>query len=212
MNPTVYPDASPDTADTTDFDSGFEDGPNFRFFREKRVRVLDETEISFRASQRDLDEEIGVPDNWEHKEAEVKAYIDDLNVIEKVRHVGGISTFSVNKPTVHAHAVQSENYFGAISTRAAELDMRVNAAKTQVLCISSTLNSRVDSYLNTPDQRISSSDTLKILGFWFGIAPGVGLHVEKTLEKVRKRLWLLRHLKRSGMSTNDLIFIYELTV
>ena len=41
---------------------------------------------------------------------------------------------------------------------------------------------------------------------------GVSLHVEKTLEKVRKRLWLLRHLKRSGMKKEDLLFVYKMTV
>ena len=34
-----------------EYDSDFEDGPNFRFFREKRFSQLDDTEISFRATQ-----------------------------------------------------------------------------------------------------------------------------------------------------------------
>ena len=97
------------------------------------------------------------------------AYIDDLNVIEKIRHCDGVAELTVNKPTVHAHAHQSEDYFAAVADRASsELNMRVNVAKTQVLCISASASSTVDSYINTPGTSITSRKTLQILGFWFG--------------------------------------------
>ena len=50
---------------------------------------------------------------------------------------------------------------------------------------------------------------LKILGFWFDTRPGVELHVEKMEEKLRKRLWTLRHLSRADMPQSDLLFLYK---
>ena len=126
-------------------------------------------------------------------------------MVEKIRHCDAIT----NKQVVRAHAPQSQEFFRNISSRATELNMRVNESKTQVLCISAAKNSVVTSYINTDCDRISSGSELKILGFWFGEAPNVSLHVEKTVAKFRARLWTLRHLKRSGMSTSDLLFIYS---
>jgi hypothetical protein len=49
---------------------------------------------------------------------------------------------------------------------------------------------------------------MKILGFQFVAAPGVKGHVELLKEKYRKRAWVVRHLKRAGVSKEDLVKIY----
>ena len=85
--------------------------------------------------------------------------------------------------------------------------MKVNEGKTQILCISAAANATVGSYINA-SSRLKSDNQLKILGFWFSDKPGVNLHVIKMEEKFRKRLWFLRHLKRSGMGNKDLLFMY----
>ena len=193
--------------DASSFDSDHGEGPNFRFFRPNPRRITDELERSLRMPQAERDAILGIPENWISKPATVMAYIDDLNVIEKIRHSDAVANFSVHKQVTHAHAPQSESFFKQISVRAAELKMRVNEGKTQVLCISSSKSSTVKSYIDG-ESRVGSGDELKILGFWFGTAPGVGLHIDKTEKKFRQRLWSLRHLKRAGMSTADLIFIY----
>ena len=135
------------------------------------------------------------------------AYIDDLNIIKKVRHSDAVSDLSVHKQISRAHAPQSELFFENISSHANSMGMKVNESKTQVVCISAAKNAVVRSYINA-NERITSADELKILGFWFSTTPGVSLHVQKTVKKFCKRLWSLRHLKRSGMSQDDLLFIY----
>ena len=47
----------------SDYDSDKDYPPNFRFFR-RRTNILDETEISFRYTQEELDRELGVPEGW----------------------------------------------------------------------------------------------------------------------------------------------------
>ena len=190
------------------YDSDREDGFNFRFFR-KRNNPLDDTEVSVRMTQDEIDAALGVPERWVSVPAGTKAYIDDLNIVEKIRHSDTISHISQSKQSVSAYAPQSECIFSTISKRASELKMKVNEGKTQILCISAAKNSQVSSYINTETRRISSTDEMKILGFWFGKEPTVSRHIEKTKTKFRRRLWLLRHLKRSGVSDGDLLFFYK---
>ena len=50
---------------------------------------------------------------------------------------------------------------------------------------------------------------MKILGFIFGTDPDVGEHVKALSLKFRKRVWVLRHLKKSGIPTTDLVKLYQ---
>ena len=201
-----------DSVSEDDFDSDYEDGPNFRFFRKNRERILDDTNVSVRYTQSEIDCELGVPENWVVKKAATKAYIDDLNIVEKVRHCDSISVISEQKQKTYAHAPQSESIFKCLSSRASDLNMKVNEGKTQVVCISAASSANVESYINANTKRISSSDSLKILGFWFGSEPTVDLHIEKLEEKFRARLWSLRHLKRSGMSEDDMMKMFKMVI
>ena len=49
---------------------------------------------------------------------------------------------------------------------------------------------------------------MKILGFYFGVRPGVDAHVTELLRKVRSRSWIIRNLKRSGLPPADLLKCY----
>ena len=48
----------------------------------------------------------------------------------------------------------------------------------------------------------------KILGFYFDSNPNAVCHVRETITKFYNKLWTIRFLKRSGMSTNDLLKVY----
>ena len=66
-----------------EYDSDRGEGHNFRFFRPRRpAAFLDETEISFRCTQEEIDRELGVPEGWRNEKMKIRAYIDDLNIIE----------------------------------------------------------------------------------------------------------------------------------
>ena len=62
------------------------------------------------------------------------------------------------------------------------------------------------------DTRVTSGESLKILGFHFGEQPGVEPQVKKIIEKFRKRAWIIRNLKRSGLPREDLLFFYKTLV
>ena len=120
-----------------------------------------------------------------------------------------VCAISEAQTTILPHAIQSEKNFITIKKKAENIGKRVNEQKTQLLCISGTKYSEVRSYIRTEScQEIKSSDELKILAFWFENKPTVAVHVRKLSEKFRARLWCLRHLKRSEMSPNNLLFVY----
>ena len=81
--------------------------------------------------------------------------------------------------------------------------------KTQLLCISSSVNSEISTYIKFGNDKIESSDELKVLGFIFGKKPTVQKHVDYILKKARSRLWAIRNIKSAGISNNDCLTIYK---
>ena len=179
--------------------------------RGPRQRLLDTTMESLRPSQSALEDFLQL-DDWHRPPASVKAYIDDFNVIEKVRTTAAISHITAGKTTYSVHAPQSENIFITVGEKAQELGMVVNESKTQLLCISAK-GPQLQSYIRTETgQTIDSADHLKILGFTFGQTPDVSVNTCLLTAKFNSSLWALRKLKRSGMSQPDLLFCYKTTI
>ena len=81
--------------------------------------------------------------------------------------------------------------------------MKVNEDKTQVLCVSAATTSSVESYINANTKRITSGDSLKILGFWFGTDTGVETHVKKLEEKFRLFAGLKLRVEKVGKGMSD---------
>ena len=153
-----------------------------------------------------------MPDGWADHPLAVKIYVDDLNNVEKIRHEGSVSVITEGKQVLLVHAEKSEENFSKIKDRAQEMNMMVNAEKTQLLCISANPYSEVKSYIRHENKELKSVDELKILGFWFGNKPTVEIHVQKMCSKFRSKLWTLRKLKKAGMSTEDLLKVYTTVI
>ena len=75
--------------------------------------------------------------------------------------------------------------------------MKVNTAKTKMLCVSDAHSFLAESYFMDADgKEISSSreTSIKILGFHLSSKPGVGMHVWVIRKKFRMHFWLLLRL------------------
>jgi hypothetical protein len=79
--------------------------------------------------------------------------------------------------------------------------------KTQLLCISDDREYAANSFVNL-EIRMKGDESMKILGFVFSQRPDVSAHVAHMREKYRKRAWIVRHLKKAGVSQRDLVQIY----
>ena len=50
------------------------------------------------------------------------------------------------------------------------------------------------------------------MGFIFGTSATVKPHIEHMLQKARRKLWTLRHVKKSGFGTEDLLKVFNTIV
>ena len=125
------------------------------FFRWRR-NPLDDTEHSFRATQDEIDEELGVPEGWRPSKPQINGYIDDISVVEKLRHTNAITHYTEQKPRKLIHAPESEKIFTHVGEESGKLGMQINPSKTQMLCISSSNEATMESHVRAADARIES--------------------------------------------------------
>ena len=75
-----------------------------------------------------------------------------------MRIPGSIVNISEKKQTTRVHAEKSEELFNQVSIRAANIQMKVNTGKTQLLCVhDNRTNSIVQSYIKHGGDKIVSA-------------------------------------------------------
>ena len=175
----------------------------FNFFRPRKKNPLDDTVLSEWQQIPEDDDQDELPP------LSIKAYIDDFNIIEAVRTKNAIRHCGTHRTKVLVRAGKCEAAFGQIDREAEKIKMVVNADKTQMLCISGPRHQSTLTYIRADGKEITSTTTLKILGFVFGESPSCNLQIEHLLSKFRSRLWSLRKLARSGLKIKDLLAFYS---
>ena len=78
-------------------------------------------------------------------------FLDDFLAGERIPIDQGQRIIKQNKEECCLHAKESEAFFNVVAENAAKVGMRVNEDKTQILCVSSALNSNVSSFINLPN-------------------------------------------------------------
>ena len=108
-------------------------------------------------TQNEIDSVLGVPPDWNYGEPDIFIYIDDANGVEKVRVPGSVVTISERKQETRVHAQRSEELLRTISLRASQIKMKVNHAKTQLLCVSASNSAEVSTYIKCGNTKIAST-------------------------------------------------------
>ena len=182
------------------------DEEEFNFFRVRNRLDFDSSSGSEDPSEHDT---TLVPDTLCPEPVKTLVYIDDYNSIERVKIGEAMSHISTQKRKIKVLAQKSEKVFSEVETLATDINMKVNASKTQLLCIYANNFNNVKSYIRTNSGEINSTDSLKILGFHFSPEPNANHHVTLLIDKFYSKLWTLRFLKKSGMSEKDLLGIFN---
>ena len=104
-------------------------------------------------------------DNENRTEIKSYVYIDDYNAVEVINTEGAPMHISTQKTVLRAKAVKSERLFTRINDLASTIGMQVNSQKTQMLCINPCTHNDVITHIQHEEETISSTDSLKILGF-----------------------------------------------
>ena len=154
-----------------------------------------------------LEESYGIEgrkmDNW------TLMYIDDLNIGEVHALETAQRHITQAQERMYVHARFCEETFKRISENAEDIKMKINSSKTQLLCISDPRKSDIISHIVTDGVKVSSVDTMKILGFVFGKSPNVTEHVKYIIGKFNRAIWSLTHLKRAGILEPVLLQIFK---
>ena len=108
------------------------------------------------------------------------------------------------------HAVQAQNIFRHLVRRAEGIGMVVNSNKTSMICVSDAAAYEADAFILDNDlNRIGCQKTIKALGLHFSNKPDMWAQVEAVKRKMRSRYWMLRNLKKSGFTNEELVTVYK---
>ena len=91
--------------------------------------------------------------------------------------------------------------------------MRVNGDKTAMVNLSGAQSYDARAFIRTAEGgEVRSERSMKVLGFHFGQTPTVHEHVAVLCKRVRRKFWVLYHLRRAGFSDDELAKVYRICI
>ena len=149
-----------------------------------------------------------------NKRVRVFKYVDDNITCEKLNFGNVVVQDSSEYGQCKIRqAVSSQNAFFSITGAAKKKGMKVNESKTNLLCVSDSLNFKSLAYFNgSNNERIECSRSIKILGFYLTDRTGVSMHVEEIAKNMRRKYWVLYHLRRLGFTESELVRVYKMNI
>ena len=136
-------------------------------------------------------------------------YVDNTTTIEKVPPDRSIKHFSTTRTLEAVEATGTSSALATIINQADDMKMKVNCAKTQLLCISGDNGCKTTAAITAGGHTIRSTDLMKLLGFMLDEDGGVNTQVEMIQKKFRARFWSLIHLRKSGFKGCALFSLYK---
>ena len=154
---------------------------------------------------------------WKKKNPRVMKYVDDGTILSKVNmaHCESERLDQVTGKRVKVKRdLATENIFRRTVCRAESRGMKVNLQKTALLAISDATSYEPEIYIQDARSEVlrSENKTVRILGFNFDGSPTVKAQTENIIGKIRRRLWVLRHLRKFGLTEEELVMVYKSTV
>ena len=147
---------------------------------------------------------------WKHTLAKLLRFVDEGFCLSRVNFENSYGFAIGGKKHRVKHAVQAQNVFRHLVRKAEEIGMRVNGAKTTMVCFSDAAGYDADAFMEDADgNRIRCQDSMKALGIRFSNRPDMHAHVKWIEKNLRERLWILRNLKRSGFTSEELVKVYK---
>ena len=138
-------------------------------------------------------------------------YVDDTTLVEvtgrqATRHISGTN------PTETLSGGQCDDVMLSLIQGAEDMGMRINCAKTQAVCIAPSTGYNTTAVIRAGTATITSTDSVKLLGFIIDNKGGVAGQVELIKDKFRRRFWSLIHLRKAGIKGHHLFRLYTVLV
>ena len=147
---------------------------------------------------------------WVRELVDVDKYVDDNLQEEKVSMENAERAITNSTEVRTKQAMATQNVFRHVVRAAEKKGMRVNAAKTNMICVSDTFNFEASAFILDRDGvRVESTSKMKVLGWHFSSRPTPTAYIEVLKRRFRERYWTLRHLKHNGFTNEDLVRVYK---
>ena len=158
-------------------------------------------------------DKLDVPPAWSDLPPWILKYVDNVNAGERHFLRNAVSTFSQTTERKDLHAKEFQEILNKIKSNAETLGMQVNERKTQLLYVFPAIHSEVSSHIILKDgTQIASQDRMVLLGFAFGNRPNLDTHMDLISKKFNIRVWVVRHLKQSGVPDKDIAAVFASTI
>ena len=129
-------------------------------------------------------------------------YVDDTTTIENVHPDRSTKHFTTSQTIETVHPAATDELLGRIITKAGDIGMVVNCKKTQLLVASPDNCCHTVASITAEEERIGSTETMKMLGFMFNSACNMNAQMDLIRRKFRGRFWSLIHLRNAGLKNN----------
>ena len=153
---------------------------------------------------------------WKARRTGVHKFVDDNILDTKINMDTAEDEVAVDGTrTKTKHAVDTQNVFKRTIRNAELIGMRVNTAKTNLLCVSDSLTFKAQARITAGDGSVLTSEgskELKLLGFRFGNRPNCTNHIEAVKKSFRGRYWMLIHMKQNHFTEKELLKAYTVIV
>ena len=151
--------------------------------------------------------------SWRSKPVNVRKFVDDNLQTEKLSMRNQQTYFKDGILFKNPRVARSEHVFRHIISQTEKKGLLVNAGKTTLLAVSAAKSYETRAHIyDDQNQRVDNSGTLKALGFTFNSKGDVSTQVDILAKKFRKKVWSLRHLRKSGLRESELLRVYEIYI
>ena len=104
---------------------------------------------------------------------------------------------------------RTEKLLAHVASNAELKGMRIDVAKTSLMCISAASSFSPRVKVSVQGEEIKGMSKLKILGVTLDQDCTFGSHIESLRNKIRKRTWALAKLRRRGLGEDKLVRAYS---
>ena len=150
---------------------------------------------------------------WQQTLALLLRYIDDGFMLSKINFENSFGMLVNGVQHRVKHALQVQNIFRHVVRNAERIGMIVNAAKTAMICILDALAYEADAYImDSEGSRIGCQQSFKALGMHFSSKTDMSVQVNSITKKILSCYRMLRNLKKSGFTNDELVTVYKTMV
>ena len=105
--------------------------------------------------------------------------------------------------------MRTQRHLEAVSRRARERGMAINADKTSLMLVSAATSFKARTSLKLDGKTISGVDKLKVLGVTIDSDATFRSHTENIAARMRSKTWTLSQLRKKGLSEEKLVRTYK---